>query len=860
MLAALKKVGNDVGKRFSISVPTPGSLNRRKSFHLPGSYKHRLPDKEYRTEHIRIQLRVDPEARSIAGTTMLKVVPLAEGLQSLRFDACEMHISGVRVDGFEARFEHDGSTLIVRPALPLSGKAHEVSVDYSARPTHGVHFVHPDDAYPDKPVQVWTQSEAEAARFWFPCHDHPDDRSTTETIVTAPEEYQVISTGKLVSRTSSGGWSTFHWSENAPHSTYLNSFVVGKFIETEEIAEGVPIQCYVPEVKRRDTGRYFGLTPDMMRVFVELVGCNYPFEKYAQVAVHDFIYGGMENISATTLVDNRFPDERSEEDYAARYSRPDRNHVELVAHELAHAWFGDLITLKHWPHAWLNEGFATYLEALYHERKYGKDEFRVNMQFKAQVYFEEDEGRYRRAIVESDYLYADDLFDSYVYEKGAWMIHQLRYILGDDIFFRGLRDYVKRFAFKNPDTHDFMRSLEETSGVSLESYFEQSFFKTGHPELDVEYSWEEKGGAAHVTIRQVQRVDDQTPVFQFPCDIVFYTAKGRESRRVWVRGQDESYHFELGSEPRIVEIDPEGWLLKKLNFKRNRAHLVNQLESSEDALSRKQAAEALSSFKDDETVEGLKRASLTEQHWSVRAEAVRSIGKIGSKAALDALMELRTVRHRKVRRAVVAAMGEFRGDVRVHAALKEALYHDESPYVQCEAALSLAKSGASDAVESLREAMKLPSPEHGVTEASLEALGITKKDEVRETLREHLIYGKPTRVRVGALKGYIKLGSLQENEVQLLKEIGLQDRDFVVRSQLLATVGELHDKRFIDTLKRVAEQDPDNRNKRKAVEVLVDLESYQEDGSVSALKDEVEKLKSENREIKEKLANVGRAG
>jgi len=856
----LKKAGNDAAKRFSIRAPRPASLSRRKSFHLPGSFKHYLPDKEYRTEHIAIRLKVDPEEKSIAGSCSLKVVPLREGLQSIKFDACEMGVSGVRVDGAEARFEHDGSVLTVRSASPLAVAPHDVVIEYSATPTHGVYFIRPDEAYPDKPIQVWTQSEAEAARFWFPCHDHPDDKSTTETIITAPDGYQVISTGKLVSRNSSAGWSTYHWSESAPHSTYLNSFVVGKFVETGEEAEGVPLQYYVPEEKRKDTARYFGLTPDMMRTFVDLTGYGFPFEKYAQVAVHDFIYGGMENISATTLVDNRFPDERSEEDYAARYSRPDRNHIELVAHELAHSWFGDLVTLKHWPHAWLNEGFATYMEAVYHERKYGRDAFRQNMHFKSQAYFEEDENRYRRAIVENDYLYADDLFDSYAYEKASWMIHQLRYILGDEVFFRGVRDYLKRFAFKNPDTHDFMRSMEETSGLSLESYFEQSFFKAGHPELEAEYSWDEKSGTAQVAIRQVQLVDAQTPVFQLPCDLVFYTKNGREHRRVWIRSQEERYHFELDSEPRIVEIDPEGWLLKKLNFKRSRSLLVNQLESSADALSRKEAAESLSSFKEDATVQVLMGAAARDQYWSVRAEAARSIGKVGSEAALETLLELRSVRHRKVRRAVVAALAEFKGDGRAQTALKDALFHDESPYVQCEAALSLAKSGAPDAASALREAMQLTSPEYGLTEASLEALGMTKQEEVRETIRANVPYGKPTRVRVGALKGYVKLGALQETDVQLLKEIALKDTDFVVRFQVLVAIGELHDRRFVDTLSKVAEQDPDNRARRKAAELLVDLESPGHAGGIASLKEEVEKLKAENREVKQRLAKVEGAG
>ena len=831
-------------------------MKSRKSFHVPGSFRHYLPDKEYKTDHIRIRLKVDPEERSLAGDCSLKIVPLREGLASVKFDACEMSVSRVHVDGSEARFEHDGKVLTVRHDSPLSVSAHEVVVEYSARPTRGVYFIHPEPDYPDKPVQVWTQSEAQAARFWFPCHDHPDDKSTTETIITAPDGYTVISTGKLVSRSSSSGWSTFHWSEAAPHSTYLNSFIVGKFVETGEEAEGVPLQYYVPEKKSKDTKRFFGLTPDMMRTFLAVTGHGYPYEKYAQVAVHDFIYGGMENISATTMTDARFPDERSEEDYAARYSRPDRNHIELVAHELAHSWFGDLVTMKDWSHSWLNEGFATYMEAVYHERSLGKDEFRQRMLYGSQTYFEEDENKYRRPIVDSDYLYADDLFDSHAYEKGSWMLHQLRRILGDAEFFKGVSAYLKRYAYKNPDTHDFMRVMEESSGVSLERYFEQSLFLAGHPEIEAEYSWDAEGGSAAVTIRQVQAVDELTPIFQFPCDLVFYTTKGRDLRKVWVRSKEETFHFQLSSEPTVVEIDPEGWLLKKLNFRRSRTMLVSQLETSVDALSRREAAEALSGFKDDSTVLALKEAASKEQYWSVRAEAVRSIGKIGGKLALETLLAMRSVSHRKVRRAVVAALGEFKGESLAHAALKDVLFHDESPYVQCEAALSLAKSAAPDAVQILREAMLLPSPEHGLTEASLEGLGITKQEAAGETIRANIPYGKPTRVRVGALKGYVKMGTLDDSDVKRVKEIATGDNDFTVRFQALITIGELGDRRFIDILPQIAERDRDNRARRKAVELLVDLESQNQDGGAAALKEEVAKLKRENDEVRDRLTKI----
>ncbi|MDA4112971.1 MAG: M1 family aminopeptidase [Thaumarchaeota archaeon] len=833
-------------------------MKGRRSFHIPGSKRHYLPDREYQTEHIRVELKVDPEEKTIEGSCSLTIAPLVDDLAAFHLDASEMHVKEVRVDGAEARFDHDGRRLTVRAGAPLSSGSHMVTVEYSASPTHGVFFVHPDDKYPNKPVQVWTQCESEGARFWFPCHDHPNDKSTSEMVITVPEGYSVISNGRLLSREAADGWTTYHWHEGAPHSTYLNSFVVGKFVEVDDTSGKVPLQYYVPEGKQKDTMRYFGQTPEMMRVFEEITGIEYPYEKYAQVAVHDFIYGGMENISATTLVDNRFPDERTEADYSARYSRPDRDHIELVSHELVHMWFGDLVTLRHWSHAWLNEGFATYMEAVYHERKYGLDEFRQNMHFKAQAHFEEDEGRYRRAIVENDYVYADDIFDTCTYEKAAWMIHQLRGILGDEPFFRGTREYLKRFAYKNAETNDYRRVMEEVSGVSLERYFEQSFFRGGHPEFEVDYSWDDRGKIAAVSVRQVQQTDELTPLFELPVDVVFYTARGRLVKHVRVKDASESYQFELDSEPEIVEFDPEGWLLKKVRFKKSLALLRNQLASSVDVLSRRRAADDLASFKGAETVELLKAAASREQYWSVRAEAARSMGKIGGNDALEALLDLVHTRHRRVRRAVIAALAEFKGDARANDAVKGALFGDESPYNQCEAALSIGKIGMKDAVQTLAEAMKIESPEYGVSEASLEALGYTKSKEAREMIRAHIPYGEPLRVRVGSLKGYDKLGSLEPEDVEVLKEIALKDRDFIVRSQLIELVAELGDRRFTETLRKVAELDGDNRNRRRAAEVLEALASGDPVAAITGLRDEVEKLKDEGREMRDRLSRMER--
>ncbi|MDA4118783.1 MAG: M1 family metallopeptidase, partial [Thaumarchaeota archaeon] len=454
-----------------------------------------------------MQLKVDLEKKRVEGSCTTRLVPIRRDTRVLHLDAEEMKVLGASLDGAKVPFEHDGRVLSVLLPNPLPQSSHELKVDYSAEPKQGVYFISPDEAFPDKPVQAWSQGEPEFSKFWYPCRDHPNDKSTSEMVLTVPDGYLTISNGRLVSELKSPtpGWTTYHWKEEVPHSNYLNSFAVGKFASVEEEAAGVPLQYYFPESKKDDAARLFGLTADMLKKFEALTGTKYPFEKYSQVAVHDFIVGGMENISATTLTDTRFPDARSEEDYAGRYSRPDRNHIELVAHELAHMWFGDLVTAKHWSHLWLNEGFATYFQALYTERKFGVDEFGHDMKSKAETYFEEDETMYRRAIVDDDYVFADDVFDAHSYEKAAWMIHQIRFILGDELFFDATREYLKRFARENADTHDYMKVLEEKSGLSLEGHFEQSFFKSGHPEFDVSYSWDDSTSLAKVNIKQTQQ-------------------------------------------------------------------------------------------------------------------------------------------------------------------------------------------------------------------------------------------------------------------------------------------------------------------------------------------------------------------
>ncbi|TMQ01200.1 MAG: hypothetical protein E6K99_00745 [Thaumarchaeota archaeon] len=831
---------------------------RYRSFYLPESRPHFARSRAFHTEHLKLEIEVDLERKRLEGRASLRIVPL-RSLQRIDLDARAMHISMVTLDGRDCKYEYDNEKLVAVPDPPLSRGEHEVVVSYSALPTQGVYFIQPDEAYPDKEVQAWTQSEAEFASYWFPCYDSPNDKSTSEMLITVSEGFLAISNGRLLSVSKNRDKVTYHWKEETPHSSYLNSFVVGKFGVKKEEVDGITLEYYFPEGKRNDVTRYFGETAKMMKVFGELTGIKYPYAKYAQTTVEDFIYGGMENISATTLATTYYPDERSEEDFQVSYSREGQNAVNLVAHELAHQWFGDLVTCADWTHAWLNEGFASYFQCLYLEKEKGVDLLRWDMSLKAELYFDEEETSYRRPIVERNYVYPDDLFDSATYEKGAWMIHQLRYILGDDLFFKGVQEYLRQFSRENAETHDLRKALERVSGESLEEYFEEFFFKAGYPEFEVEYSWDEVGSTANLTVRQRQLTDEQTPIFRLPCDIVFYTKKGRTKRRVLLSSAEEKLAFELGSKPRIVEFDPEEWILKKVKFGKSFELLANQLRESIDASSRARAAADLGSTKNNAVLAPLKEAALTDPSWIVRARALEALGEVGTEEALTSILSLGIPENRRVRRALARALANFK-DRGGYKLLAELLLADESPYVQCEAAISLAKAQADGALQLLKKAMKINSPNFTLTEACLDAAGYIKEEEVRTLIMENLRYGEPSRARTGAMKGIINRGFAYEDEVAVLKEILLRDKEFRARYYVADQVApRLAERRMLEELKRASVSDRDTRVRRRALEVYYELLRTAETiSSIAKLGEEVEGLKKENRELRERLSRLDR--
>ncbi len=343
------------------------------------------PDKVADIRHIRLELSFDLDMRELKGRCATTLAPIHKGVKEIVLDCAELTVDAVSGPGGRAlAYDHDGARLGIRfPGALDPGKDVIITVDYHGSPRSGLYFTGPSEASPGKAVQIWTQGQDEDSRYWFPCFDYPNEKATSETLVRVPENWTVVGNGRLVGvrHHKKAREKTWHHRMDTPHVMYLTSIACGEFSKLEDSWKGMPVEYYIKPGNEDAARRAFKNTPDMLEFFSRAFAMDYPYPKYSQVVVEDFIFGGMENISATTLIDRCLMDERAALDYEAE---------DLVSHELCHQWFGDLVTCKDWSHAWLNEGFATYGEYLYREHWKGRDDADVHRWEQMKAYFARD--------------------------------------------------------------------------------------------------------------------------------------------------------------------------------------------------------------------------------------------------------------------------------------------------------------------------------------------------------------------------------------------------------------------------------------------------------------------------------------
>jgi aminopeptidase N len=818
---------------------------------LPGDRPVWTRDRAVDIKHTRIDLKLDVPAKRIAGTVTHTVAPFNEGTRFAEFDAIDMEISAVAVGRRPAEFSYDGAKLRVDLGEGRKrGADLPVAITYAAAPRIGMYFITPDEGYPDKPVQVWTQCQDEDTRYWLPCFDHPSQKQTSELIVTVPGSWYALSNGRLLEdKANRDGTRRFHWHQDRPHSTYLFTLAAGEFSRIDDTTNGLTIDYFVEAKDVEDGQRAFGNTPEMIALFERLFGAKYPWSKYSQIVVRDFVFGGMENTSATTMTENILFDRKAARDFT---SDP------LVSHELAHQWFGDLLTCRDWSHGWLNESFATFLEMLWDEHHLGIDMYRQGAIENTDLYLGE---RYRRPIVTNVFHEPIDLFDRHLYEKGSVVLAMLRAVLGDDRFFRSIQRYVRDNQERSVITQNLADAVFAETGQNMDWFFDQWVYKPGHPCFRVSWQYDDENKLATVSVKQTQSHDDGTPIFRMPVTIDFRKGRGRPTAfRVELTEAEQTFAFALAQRPDVCRFDPYNGILKELDFDKSVGELRLQLRDDDDVGGRQFAATQLGKKGGVEAIAALETAVMSDRFWACQAAAAKALGEIRTTPARDALLRCLAVRHPKARRAVVAALGQFHGDEAVFEALAPLARRDNSWFVEAEACRSIGKLRLPGSFDVLQRNIARASFRQVVRVACLDGLVELRDERGFGLISAAAAYGQPFQGRPPAVLSLAKLGLYFPDRKKLLgEEIAeyLQDPDFRVRIAATNALKTLKDESQVAALDRMAARELDGRGVRMARENAIALrKGAGTDGEIRKLRDEFEKLRDENAKLRERLTAV----
>ena len=827
-------------------------------FALPGSSLRYGPDKLVDVLHIDLYLTPDIENATLEGVCTTSVQALDEPVSALALDAVDMEILSVEREGKPHEYVRRAKTLEVSFDPPIEpGAQATFAVHYRVtRPRHGLFFIEPGAAYPDRVRHAWTQSQDENARYWFPCLDYPHEKQTTSATIVVPEGLFALSNGELVSRKNDNGKTVFSYRQDVPHSTYLTTMVVGPFVEVQqESVDGKPVYYYVLPGREADGERAFGKTPKMIRVFQDRLDSPYPYARYSQIAVGEFIFGGMENTSATTQTDRTLHDERAHADFS---SDP------LVSHELAHQWFGDLLTCRDWAHAWLNEGFATFFEMVFREADLGQDEYLYDVLGCVERYLEEDSDRYRRPIVCNEFRDPIELFDRHLYEKGGAVLHMLRGELGEARFWRSMRRYVRDNAQRSVETIDLIRAIEAATGRNMRSFFDQWIFRGGHPALTVAASFDAKRKTASFAIDQKQPIDDANPAYAFDLDVAFSPGPGVQGeRRVRVRIEraHETITVPLDFEPHLVRFDPGAFVLADVTYAFGTEFAAAALSSDPDVVARIRAARELAKDGSAAAREAIAAALRTEPFWGVLAELAAALGKTRARWARDLLAELMHHAHPKVRRAAAGALGNFK-DERSAQALLEPARADASYFVRSAALHALGKTKDPRAFDVLSQAVGERSWNGTIESGAAFGLGELGQERATALLVEASKPGKEEALRRAALGALARQAETIESERSAAAETiltCLDDSMFLVQRAAIHAAERLADARFLPALDRLSSAAFDGRIRRDSTEAAIRIrESQKVPAQVTGLRTDLDALREEQRKLQDKIEAISR--
>lgn len=833
-------------------------------FAEPGVRPSYTPDRDVRLEHVDLTLHLDPVAAAFRGRAVLRFQPYPAGPRSTAhadragtatFDLDDVEVTRVTdAAGTPLPHEHGDGALRVRV-----GSGREVVVEWTGRaPRRGLYFTGPTAAEPGRPHSAWTQCQDEDAHFVVPCHDHPSVKHPWRITLHAPAGYTLLSNGREVSAAEVGGEATATFEQAEPMPAYLLTLVAAKLDVVAEAWRGRPVRYLVPAGRAAEIPRAFGRTVRMLDFLSGRTGVDYPWPRYDQVVVHDFVFGGMENVACTTMTDLLLVDEK-----AALEWDPDG----LVVHELAHQWFGDLLTCQDWSQGWLNESWATYCEALWAEHAEPAADATWVRWETALGYHAEAAGRYQRAIVSYDFREPIDLFDRHLYNKGGTVLGMLRHQLGDEAFFGGVRTYLRRHAHGTVHTRHFQRALEEVGGRNLDQFFAQWIHAPGHPTVEVKLGREEDD-VVSIAVKQTQSGAGVPEVFRFPLDVEVVTESGTVRRVVLDVGERERTFVVAVSGPvRTVRVDPGYHLLADLSLKGPEAWLVALLKDPCPVLALR-AGKGLLADGGRKGRDAVRVAAAEHPFHGVRGSLAKELAPHEAPADAVAFLAERAAKDPdpRARRLACTALGRFRASAVGPAAGDALLAVLAGPLEtwQLEGAALAALGATRDprALPTLRSAMSRESWSDHVRSRAVEGMAETEDPAALDDLVAATRPARTDRTRAAGAAGLARLASvhpdLRARAVDRLLEL-VAEPGFRTQLAALTALGKLADERALPELRRVHRTAPDGRTRRTAYEALAALGRGRdpEDGA-ARLRRRLDELAEENARLRGRIEKLER--
>lgn len=638
--------------------------------------------------HTKLELKPDFSKSYCYGKAWITLKPHFYNTDSLTLDAKGMQINKVAlVKGTQQiplNYKYDDWNLRIK--LDKSYKASEnytVYIDYTAKPDEfeakyakdkflgikGMYFINPKGEEKDKPTQIWTQGETEANSAWFPTIDKTNQKTTEELTVTVDNKYVTLSNGKLMSqKKNADGTRTDYWKMDLPHAPYLFFLGVGNYAIIKDSWKGKEVNYYVEPEYASVAKRIFGNTPEMIGYFSKITGVEFPWVKYSQITGRDYVAGAMENTTATIHQESAQQDARELVD--------GNNWESTIAHELFHQWFGDYVTTESWSNITLNESFADYSQTLWSEYKYGKDAGEAENFQGMQGYLNGNNST--KDLVRFYYNDREDVFDGVSYQKGGRILNMLRHFVGDSAFFKSLNYYLTTNKFKSAEAHNLRLAFEEVTGRDLNWYFNQWYFNSGHPSVEIDYMYDDAAGKVDVIVKQTQK---SGKLFKLPLDIDIYNGAEKVRHSVWAQNAADTFTFTYTKRPDLVNVDADKITLWNKKDNKTLDNYIHQYKYAGNYLDRREAIDfAGKNMSDPKAIELIKTA-LNDRYQGLRNLAISKVDlkKDAVKTAVEPILLslAKTDKYSQVKASAISKLGDLKkpeyADV-FKAAIKDSSY------------------------------------------------------------------------------------------------------------------------------------------------------------------------------------------